>query len=122
MQEHFLKGFVGAIPELQELNGVQVAKFIIAANVGPVGKPRKIWIKCSAWREVAALVKKHVFQGDLVAIDGKIEDIEAWIDKGSGKPKAALSVNVAAVFKGKRPGEFVDIRKIGITGDTCSND
>ena len=39
MQEHFLKGFVGAIPELQELNGVQVAKFIIAANVGPVGKP-----------------------------------------------------------------------------------
>ena len=27
--------------------------------------------------------------------------------------------SVAAVFKGKRPGEFVDIRKIGITGDTC---
>ena len=109
MQDYFLKGFVGAAPETKEVKGLPVAKFIISVNCGNAGKPKKMWVKCTAWRELADCVSKSVFQGDLVAINGRIEDVEARIDPKSGKAKGALAVKVFEVFKSVKPGQFIKI-------------
>jgi len=106
MQDYFLKGFVGAAPENKEAKGMSVTKFIIAVNCGNAGKPKKMWVKCTAWRELADCVSRSVFQGDLIAVNGRIEDVEAWIDPKSGKAKGALAVKVSEVFTMVRPGEF----------------
>ena len=109
-EQYFLKGFVGAMPEAGEARGFRFCKFIIGANCGNVDRPKKIWVKCTAWRELAELVAKNVFAGDLVAINGRIDDVEAWIDPRTKKAKGALAVQVSAVFKSKAPGQFTEIR------------
>ncbi len=109
MQDYFLKGFVGASPEIVTLQGFRVCKFIIAANCGPAVRPKKIWVRCTAWRDLADRVKANIFQGDLVAINGRIADVEAWID-AKGKAKGALAVTVSQVFKSTKPGLFEDIK------------
>lgn len=111
MQQYFLKGFVGAAPEIKQVNGHLVAKFIIAANCGDVDRPKKIWVRCSVWRELAESVVEKVFPGDFVAINGRILDVEAWIDQKTKKAKGALAVHVYEVFKSTTPGKFEKITK-----------
>ena len=110
MTDFLLKGFVGAIPSIETLKGIQVSKFIISLNGGPVDKPKKIWVRCVAWRELAVLVKEQIFQGDLVGINGRISDVDAWIDQKTKKAKGMLEIRVEEVCKSVRPGEFKNIK------------
>ena len=112
MADYFLKGFVGAIPTIKEINGNRLAEFIISINVGKVDKAERTWIKCSAWRDMADLVKKHIFQGDLLGINGRIMDIQAWIDPKSKKAKASVEIHADEIFKSTVPGKFENIRKL----------
>ena len=111
MADYFLKGFVGAIPELSQVNGNNLATFIISINVGTANKPDRQWIKCSAWRELADLVKEYVFQGDLLGINGRILDIKAFMNK-QGKPQATVDIRADEIFKSFRPGEFKNIKTL----------
>lgn len=113
MSDYFLKGYVGSIPELSTVKGdLPIAKFIIAVNAGMVDRPKKIWIKCIAWRELGVLVKKQIFQGDLVGLNGRVADVEVWIDPKDGKAKGRLVFIASEIAKheGLKEG-FVTIRK-----------
>jgi len=110
MADFFLNGFVGAIPEMKEVRGIPVAEFIVQINGGKTDNPKKIWVKCSAWHDLAELVKTHVFQGDLVGINGRIFNVDAWIDK-KGKPQGTVEIRADEISKSLKPGMFKNIKE-----------
>lgn len=111
MADYFLKGFVGAIPSMSKVRGNSLSEFIIQINGGKADDPKKIWIKISAWRDLAELVRKHIFQGELVGINGRVWNVEAYLDK-KGKPGATLEIRADEVFKSFGVGKFVNIKDL----------
>lgn len=108
MAEFIIQGFVGAVPELKSVKGVDVSEFIVSLPCGNADKQKKIWVKCVAWGNLALKVKEHVFQGDLVGINGRIWDVRAWIDK-KGKPQGSLEIRADKIFRGPKIGQLTDI-------------
>ena len=113
MPQYQMTGSVGRTPELSFIpSGSALAKFSLSINTGTKEKPKRIWVKCIAWKDNAERVAKHIFQGNLIGVNGKVADVETWIDKDGKTPKAALVFTCFEVGRYDKGIGWVDIRGV----------
>jgi single-strand DNA-binding protein len=99
-------GNVGREPELRYTPaGIAVTDFSVGVNkVTGKGDDRKestTWFKCTAWRDQAETVARHVHKGQLILVVGEVSG-QAWTNK-EGNPQVTLIIMVGRFqFLGKK--------------------
>lgn len=88
-----LVGRAGKDPVSRQAGEHEVVETTIA--VQGFKKDDTTWVKLVAWNKTGEILGKYVKKGDQVAVTGRLEKPEAWINKQSGEANAALVVTVS---------------------------
>jgi single-stranded DNA-binding protein len=109
-KRYFISGSVGANPEVRNLpSGSRVCNFPLAYNCGSKTKEEKIWIKITAWDDMADLILDNIHQGNLVGMNGKLGKPEVWVKDETANAKLVFTCYEIAKYE-KGHG-FVEVEK-----------
>lgn len=102
-----LIGNLGSTPVLRSANGTPVADLEVAVNrrftVNGQQREETVWFKVVCWRALAQTCATYLEKGRQVAVQGRMEAPEAYIDR-NGHPRARNRVTALNVqFLGANP-------------------
>jgi len=102
-----LIGNLGSTPLLRSANGTPVADLEVAVNrrftVNGQQREETVWFKVVCWRALAQTVSTYLAKGRQVAVVGRMEAPEAYIDR-DGNARARNRVTALNVqFLGANP-------------------
>lgn len=97
-----LVGNLGRDPDYRYTpSGVAVCNFNVATSRSWTGKDgqrqeRTLWIRVTAWQNLADLCNKYLSKGKKVLVVGELEEPQTWTDQG-GNVRANLCVRADKV-------------------------
>ena len=98
-------GRAGRDPEVRYFeSGKMVAEFRIAVD-GWKRDEKPLWLNLKIWGKIADVAANYVRKGSMIAVSGQLEN-ETWTDKGSGKERSKIVLNVKefTLLDSKRDG------------------
>lgn len=105
-----LIGRLGADPEVKHLeNGVAVARIRMATTEtykDKEGNRQELteWHTVIAWRGLAEVAEKYMHKGDLIYVEGKINNREYQSQSGEKKYSTEIKADNISMLGGKREG------------------
>lgn len=90
-----LEGNITADTELKESGEYKYCKFNIAVNEGYGDKKKTHFIPCIAWGKTAEFMANYVSKGDMVSVEGRLQQSQ-WQDQ-DGNNRSAIGVSANQV-------------------------
>lgn len=120
-----LQGRLTGDPELRTTtSGVNVANFRIAVErdfKNTEGERGTDFISCTAWRSTAEFIEKFFHKGDMILVDGRLQNNE-YTDKDGNKRVVASAIANSAYFCGSNgKGKQEDRQKANEKGSSYSD-
>jgi len=97
-QQITIVGRVGGDAEFKYTKeGVALTNFSVAVSKktgrGDERREKTTWFKCTVWRDRAETASEIIRKGAQILVAGEV-DVEAYLDKKTNDPRAALTITV----------------------------
>ena len=92
-------GRLGRDPEIQDVNGNDVARFSLAIDDSYKRRDgekvdRVCWLDCEAWGGTAGILQRYAGKGARVAVMGNLQ-MDQWQDKATGANRSKIKLRLA---------------------------
>lgn len=94
MRTGIFAGYVGKDAEVKYTGqGIAVANFSLAVNIGNKDNPKTLWVDCAIWRDRAEKLAAYITKGKFLTVQGEI-DARSWIGKNDGDPHHSITCSI----------------------------
>ena len=118
-----LQGRFTATPELRQTqNGISVASFTLANDIGYGDKKKTAFIDCVAWRGTAELICKWCQKGNMVIVQGSIQTRKYTDRKGNNRTAFEVVADNVHFAEPKRDSGNKNTYKADVEGPQDNGD